>query len=358
MATFKSFNPAISQPQSQPGQAVQPGQTGQNGAATSTPSRVPQLKQYQLRQAPGGTGNVVMVPAEVINTSAGVTNPSVGKKTLKQVLVQVGQRQQRDPRSERRGIKGKSDKKDDEQEWSLLDSPVETVARHAPAMFNPAALLEDKLGHSREQDREAREELQKKLAGMPVLDSIATLLRAALDIERKQQQGNLSAADLRKTGKVRNSITQVSSSLIRDRMPQIREIFQRIVETAEVADPSLEPQRGVRRQMRIIVGAARDSDVETELSVAVMGRALQRHAPDCFIEMADVICSQMVGTTLNQENLRKNPVRNRGAYALAISDSKCFMQLRSTWSVATVLLLNLSALGADQPKLPQAATAA
>ncbi|WP_144769535.1 hypothetical protein [Herbaspirillum sp. SJZ099] len=339
MATFKSFNPSISQPQPQP-QTGQPGQTG------LTPSRILTQKQHQLRQAPGTLGNTEVVPMESVDSSAGWRNLSFSKKTLRHFVVPANPRQQqREQQSARRGSKDKSEKKEGEEEWSLLDSPVETVARHAPAMFNPTALLERQLGQSREKDRETREEVERRMAAQPsVLDAVGTMLRARIELEAKQQKPDLQAADRFKAGKVKNSVSQILSSLVRSRMGEIRSEFKKVMEVAETGDPSLEPPRALRREMRIIVGAPRDSEIETELSVAVMARALQRNAPDCFIEMADVICSQMVGSTLNQENLRKNPVRNRGAYALAISDSKCFMQLRSTWGVARRLLVNLSEL--------------
>ncbi|ADJ62300.1 hypothetical protein G5B88_03940 [Herbaspirillum seropedicae] len=332
MASFKPFNPSIGQPQ--------PGQAGPGFPPGLTPTRGPIHKPHTGRQAPGGLGNTEVVPFDAINMPAGVRSLPFSRKTLKHFVVPVQPRQQRDQTPGRRGRSEKGEKKNGEAAASVLDAPVD-LATHAEAAFDPRDVLERKLGQSREKDREAREEVEKKLKEHAVLDAVSTMLRARREVEARQQ-GGLPAADLFKSNKLKNSVAQILGSLIRNRMGEIRGEFTHVQEAVEVGDPSLEPQRGLRRELRIIIGAPRDSEVETELSVAVMARALQRHAPDCFSEMADVICSQMVGATLNQDNLRKNPVRNRGAYALAISDSKCFMQLRSTMSVARQLLVNLS----------------
>jgi len=329
MANFNTFNPSIPQ---------QPPQTGQTGL---TSPRVPNQKQQ--RQMPGGLANTEVVPFETVDLPAGVRHLPFSKKPLGHFAVTVQPKpQQREQQSAKRGRSDKSDKKDGQDDLSLLDSAVETVAPPAPAMFNPVWLLERKLGQSRDKDREAREEIEKKMSGYNVFDALGAMLRSRRGLEETLEKNEVSPAERMKSVKVKNSVSQIIGSLARNRMGEIRTEFKKALEAAEVADTSLEPPRGLRRELRIFVGAQRDSAIETELSVAVMGRALQRHAPDCFMEMADVICSQMVGATLNQENLRKNPVRNRGAYAMAINDSKCFMQLRSTMSVARRLLVNLS----------------
>ncbi|MBP0597324.1 hypothetical protein J8I26_04360 [Herbaspirillum sp. LeCh32-8] len=326
MASFKPFNPSIGQPQ--------PGQAGQGFPPGLTPARGPHHKPHLGRQTPGGLGNTEVVPLDAINMPAGVRSLAFARKTLKHFAVPVQPRQPREQASGRRGRSEKGEKKDGSSALSLLEAPVDEAG------FDPKDVLERKLGQSREKDREAREEVEQRLSEHAVLDAVSTMLRARRDVEARR--AGMPPADLFKSNKLKNSVTQILGSLIRNRMGEIRGEFKRVQEAAEVGDPSLEPQRGLRRELRIIIGAPRDSEVETELSVAVMARALQRHAPDCFIEMADVICSQMVGATLNQDNLRKNPVRNRGAYALAISDSKCFMQLRSTMNVSRQLLVNLS----------------